>query len=125
MGWGSYMMFVYANLPAANICPGDTLAFDLGATNEFPPSFASIAFSPTTTESYTTVVGDVAASSAGNTIIGDYETQFTINTMYSFDGGGLIIRFQNGGTVGASNGFNSDTSCNQVGVMAETPDASG
>jgi hypothetical protein len=119
------MMLVYQNLPPATICPGDTLAFDLGASNQMPPAFASIAFSPTTTESYTTVVGDSAASSPGNNVIGDYETQFTINAMYNFLGGGLIIRFQNGGSAGAANGFNTDSSCDQVQVFGSSGDLSG
>ena len=111
--------------PAVTICPGDTLAFDLGDANEMAPAFASIDFSPTTTETYTTVVGDSAASSPGNTMIGDFETQFTINTMYSFNGGGLIIRFQVGGNAGALNGFNSDGTCSQVTVGASSDDPSG
>jgi hypothetical protein len=118
-------MFIYQNLPAAIICPGDTLAFDLNGINEMPPAFASIAFSPTIAESYTTVVDDSAASSPGNTFMGDYETQFMINTMYYFNGGGLIIRFQAGGAAGASNGFNTDSTCVSNLGGASSVDSSG
>jgi len=39
----------------------------------------------------------VPVNPGGNTVMGDYELQFTAEAPFSFPGGGLIIRFSNSG----------------------------
>lgn len=122
------MYFQYSNLPAVTIVAGDILAFDLGDINDYTPAFASIAVATPSQDSagtYTTIVPDSAASSRGDTIVGNFETRFTITGQYSFPGGTLIIRFQNGGTNAAATGFASDSTCDQVHVYGSNGDASG
>lgn len=126
--WGNYMFFQYSNLPAATINPGDVLGFDLGAPNDFVPAYASIAFATPTQDSsgsYTTVVTDSAATSAGDTIYDNYEVRFTITNQYIFPGGNLIIRFQSGGNAAISTGFATDSYCNGVNVYGSATDSSG
>lgn len=126
--WGSYMFFQYSNLPAATILPGDILGFDLGSPNDYVPAYASIAFATPTEDSagtYTIVVPDSAASSAGDTIYDNFEVKFTITNQYNFPGGNLIIRFQNGGIAASNTGYSSDSSCSQVHVYGSYGDASG
>jgi hypothetical protein len=118
-------MYTYKNLQAITICPGDLLAFDLIYPNEMRPAFASISFSSTTVENYQVVVEDSEASSAGNNVVGDFETQFTINHHYVLAGGGLIIRFKMGGIAATSNGFVNDQSYNGYVRTAQSSDTSG
>jgi hypothetical protein len=128
VGWGNYLFFTYANLPAVSLVPGDILAFDLGAANDYTPAFASIAMATPSQDSaglYTTIVPDSAANSKGDTIIGNFDLRFTITSSYSFTGGTLIIRFQNGGSAATTTGFFSDSSCDQVHVAGSSGDLSG
>ena len=115
-GWDKFFIASYQNLPAANIVPGDILAFDLGSTSIYPPAFNSIAFAPSTTHAFVTVVSNSASigNSVGDTTIGNFELQFTITSSFSFAGGGLLIRIENGGNVASANGFLNDGSCPQV-----------
>jgi hypothetical protein len=127
-GWGSYFYFQYSNLPSFSLSPGDILAFDLGNVNDYNPAFATISMatpSQDATGSYTMVVPDSAANSRGDTIIGNFDLRFTITNSYSFPGGTLIIRFQNGGSAAAATGFSSDTSCDGVNVAGSSGDLSG
>ena len=122
------MFFQYSNLPATTINPGDIIGFDLGAPNDYIPAFASIALatpSQDTTGTYTTIVTDSAGSGYGDTILNNFDLQFTITNQYIFPGGNLIIRFQNGGNAAASTGFAGDTTCTQVDVVASSSDTSG
>jgi hypothetical protein len=123
--YGTYIFFCYSNLPSFTIASGDFLAFDLYSANDYTPAFASIAMA-TSTEVYTTIVGDSAANSKGDSIAGNFELQFKITAPFSFAGGTLIIRFQNGGSAAASTGFSSDTTIsNGYPVLGKPTDASG
>src|SRR4051812_4231166 len=94
------MGFVYKNVPAFNLKTGDTVAFDLGAQNNVDIQL-QIDMAPTTVNggdvpgAYTTVVNNsqVPLNPTGNTVMGDYELQFTAQAAFGFPGGGLIIRF--------------------------------
>jgi hypothetical protein len=124
----TYWFYRYANLPAFTLEMGDLLAFDLGLANEFIPAFASIAVATPSEDSagsYTAVVYDSAASSKGDTIIGNFELNFTISAPYSFPGGALIMRFQNGGLAAKYSGFIDDPTCTPNLVSAGASDSSG
>ena len=98
------MGFVYKNIPAFNLKVGDTIAFDLGAQNNVDIQL-QIRMAATTVNGgdipgpYTTVVNNtqVPLNPTGNTVMGDYELQFTAEAPFNFRGGGLIIRFSNPG----------------------------
>jgi hypothetical protein len=124
----NYWFYSYANLPAFTLEAGDLIAFDLGLANEFTPAFASIALATPSEDAagtYTSIVVESAASSKGDTIIGNFEVRFTISAPYIFAGGALILRFQNGGSAAVATGFSSDTTCSQVLVSSDLSDASG
>jgi hypothetical protein len=126
--FGPYVFFRYANLPSFSLVSGDILAFDLSAANEYTPAFASIAMATPTQDTagtYTTIVGDSAASGKGDTIVGNFDLRFTITAPYSFPGGSLIIRFQHGGSAAASTGFTSDTTNSYNLVYGRNTDTSG
>jgi hypothetical protein len=127
-GWTPYAGFVYQNVPAFNIVPGDILAFDLGATNDVNIQL-EISMAPTTVNggsvqsgSFVQVVSNTQtpANPTGDNTVGNFELQFTAEAPFSFPGGGLIIRFSNPG--GA---YAGDTSCTQVLVNASSSDPSG
>lgn len=129
-GWGKipYFFFQYKNLPAVTINPGDVLAFDLGAVNDYIPAFASIALATPaqdTAGTYTTIVTDSAGSGYGDTILDNFDLRFTITNKYIFAGGDLIIRFEKGGNAAISTGFSSDGSCTEVVVGTYGFDSSG
>ena len=96
--------FVYKNIPAFNLKTGDTIAFDLGAQNNVDIQL-QISVAATTMNggdipgAYTTLVNNtqLPVNPRGNTVMGDYELQFTAQAPFSFTGGGLIIRFSNPG----------------------------
>ena len=98
------MGFVYKNVPAFNLKTGDTIAFDLGAQNNVDIQL-QISMAATTVNGgdipgpYTTVVNNtqVPLNPRGNTVMGDYELQFTSQAPFNFGGGGLIIRFSSPG----------------------------
>ncbi len=98
------MGFVYKDIPAFDLKTGDTIAFDLGAQNNVDIQL-QISMAPTTANggdvpgAYTTVVNNtqVPVNPRGNTVMGDYELQFTAQAPFSFPGGGLIIRFSSPG----------------------------
>ncbi len=125
-----YMGFIYKNLPAFELKPGDTLAFDLGAENDFDIAL-DIAMAATTVNGGTDQAGDFVrvvsnttspANPRGDTVIGNFELQFDVDNSFSFAGGGLIIRFSNG-----SDAYREDLTCNesQVGVVGKASDTSG
>lgn len=126
--YGPYMGFIYQNVPAFNINPGDILAFDLGAPNDVPIQY-DIALAPTTVNggtvqsgSFVQVVSNTQtpANPTGDSTVGNFELQFTAEASFSFPGGGLIIRFSNPG--GA---YASDNNCTQVLVYTDSSDSSG
>jgi hypothetical protein len=94
--------FIYQNLPAVQLKTGDTIAFDLGATNPEADIQLQIAMAATTVnggdapaQPFTTVVNNTQTplNPKGNGVTGDYELQFKSEAPFSFSGGGLIIRF--------------------------------
>lgn len=127
--WTPYMGFIYKNVPAFNLQPGDTLAFDLGAQNDTNIQL-DIAMAGTTVNggtvqagSFTTVVTNTQTpqNPRGDTIIGNFELRFTVEQPFSFPGGGLIIRFSN-----PSSGYLADTTCTTgVLVNGDSSDPSG
>jgi hypothetical protein len=125
--WSELYFFArYLNVPAFSVVPGDILAFDLAGVNDYRPAFASIAFGTDPDPVYTSVVYDSEASSKGDTIIGNFEVQFTISAPYTFAGGALHIRFmQNGYAASHPGGFAFDMSCNMVVVSGRATDTSG
>lgn len=124
-----YMGFIYQNIPPFELKPGDTLAFDLGAVNDFDVAL-DIAMAATTVNGGTDQAGTFVnvvsntqppTNPRGDTVIGNFEMQFPVDNAFSFAGGGLIIRFSNG-----SDAYRADDqTCDQVGVVGETIDSSG
>ena len=126
--WNPYAGFIYQNVPAFNLLPGDTLAFDLGAMNDVNIEL-DIAMAPTTVNggniqsgSFVQVVSNTQtpANPLGDTIVGNFELQFIAEAPFSFPGGGLIIRFSN-----PSAAYLTANNCNQVLVNASNTDSSG
>ncbi len=104
--WVPNMGFIYKDVPAFQLKPNDSIAFDLSAMNDADDQL-DIAMAPTTTNggnapagSYTTVVtnSQAPANPRGNTVPGDFELQYKVQLPFNFAGGGLIIRFSNPGS---------------------------
>lgn len=105
--FGPHTGFVYQNVPAFSLRPGDTIAFDLGGANDVPLSF-DISFGTTTSNGsmsvngsgFTNVVSNGTGSGLGNSILGDFDLRFSATGAFNFAGGGLIIDFlPTGGTL--------------------------
>ena len=118
---------VYKNIPAFDLIPGDTIAFDLYQPNDADITM-NIALAATTTNGgdeptaagFTQVINArTPASARGDSTVGNFELAFTVDEPYSFPGGGLIIRFE------ATGAFVNDNSCTQVLVHSEPSDPSG
>jgi hypothetical protein len=99
--WGAYMVWVYKNVPAFALKPGDSVAFDLSAQNDVDIQL-QIAMAPATTNGgnqngtpFTQIIPNTQtpANPRGNTTFGDYELTFTAAAPFNFSGGGLLIRF--------------------------------
>lgn len=127
-GWPPFTGFVYKNIPAFNLQPGDTLAFDLGAPNDANIQL-QIDMAATTVNggdvpagAFTTIVPNTQtpANPMGDAITGNFELRFTATASFNFPGGGLIIRFSN-----PSAAYQLDSSCTQVMVNGTSSDASG
>ena len=126
--WLPYMGFIYQNIPPFTLAPGDTLAFDLGAVNgadvQFDIELAATTSNGGTTPAlpFTKVVSNtqIPLNPNGNTIVGDFEMQFTVEAPVDFPGGGLIIRFSNSGSP-----YINYLGCDQVLVRADSSDPSG
>ena len=115
--------FIYKNLPAFELVPGSTLAFDLGHANDNPIEF-DIGMTTTTVNgggtpaaALTKVVSNTqhAADPDGDDIVGNYELVFTVEQAFSFPGGGLIINFSNPGV-----NFVLDGTCGNGHVVSTT-----
>ncbi|MDP2309564.1 MAG: putative metal-binding motif-containing protein [Pseudomonadota bacterium] len=121
-----YQGFVYKNVPAFDLLPGDTLAFDLGAENDATIELdialaAAVSNGSLEQEAsgFTDVVtGGVPSDPDGNDIEGDFELVFTVEAPFSFAGGGLLIRFHSAGS------YAEDTTCTQVLMYASGYDGS-
>ena len=128
IGWTPYSGFIYQNVPAFNLQPGDIIAFDLGAQNDTDIQL-EIAMAPAIgngalneSGSFTTIVSNtqIPQNPRGDNIIGNYELRFTVEHPFSFPGGGLLIRFSNPGGAYATDG-----TCDQVLVHTDDTDPSG
>jgi hypothetical protein len=137
-----FMGFIYRNVPAFDLVPGQTIAFDLGARNDAdirrniffavanknpgPPQVSGLSIiSQSITvnaDGWTQVVHDsqVPLNPRGNIVKGDYELVYTAEAPFRFPGGGLIVGF--GVT---PPGTYVDTGCEQVLVVTTSQDASG
>jgi OOP family OmpA-OmpF porin len=110
--WLPSMGFVYRNVEAFELSPGDTIAFDLQMGAQDPPDLgflpqldialahASDPLNPFKPDElpgsdFTVVAHAAIAASPGNLIAGDYDLVFTVDAPFSFPGGGLIIRVNN------------------------------
>ncbi|RJG01994.1 PEP-CTERM sorting domain-containing protein [Noviherbaspirillum sedimenti] len=95
-----HMGFIYKNLPAFTLNPGDILAYDLGQANDLPLSF-TISLAATTNNGgtiaaspFTTIAtNSTPAVPTGDNIPYNYELAFTITNSFNFSGGGLIVDF--------------------------------
>lgn len=103
--WAPTTVFVYKDIPAFSLRPGDTIDFDLTSTNDIDIQL-QIDLAPATTNggnqnagSFTQVVpnSQLPASPRGDTVAGDYELRFTATAPFDFPGGGLLIRFSHPG----------------------------
>jgi hypothetical protein len=129
VAWPPFAGFVYKNIPAFELRPGDTLAFDTNAVNNVDVQL-EIALSRTTANGndilaapyFTTVVTNTQTpvNPRGDTVQGNFEMQFTAQAPFSFPGGGLIIRFSN-----VSVAYDNDVSCTGNLVAGAASDSSG
>jgi len=125
--WPPAMGFVYKDVPAFSLKPFDTIAFDLGMPNDVNIQL-EIDMAATTVNggdvpvAFTTVVPNtqVPANPVGNSVIGDYELQFTAVAPFNFAGGGLIIRFSNPGGAYAADTTNPFDSMFDVTNSSDT-----
>ncbi len=107
--WLPHMGFVYRKVEPFELVPGDRIAFDIqmpaGPQTDlgFAPQLdIALAHAPDPNmpfvpadlpgSDFTIVANDAIAASFGNQTVGDYELAFTVDTRFSFPGGGLIIR---------------------------------
>lgn len=127
-GWVPNMAFVYKNIPAFQLKPGDQLAFDTNGVNDFDVQL-DVALAPTTANGndvnakpFTTIVtnSQTPANPRGDTTVGNYDLQFTAQAPFVFPGGGLIIRFSN-----PSASYAMDGTCAADIVSGNSTDTSG
>ena len=128
--WPPYAGFVYKNIPAFSLKPGDKLAFDLSLQNDVNIQLQIDMAATTvnggdvqTAAGFSTLVtsSEVPQNPRGNTTTGDYELAFPVQLPFNFPGGGLIIRFSN-----PAGAFASDTTGDGVLVnRANSADPSG
>ena len=126
--------FVYSNVPAFSMNPGDQISFDLGSQNDVDIRrtifFAPANINPSgpalsqgvTALSWTQVVSEtqIPLNPRGNFTVGDYELTYTAETAFTFNGGGFIIAFQ-----GSPPATYIDGGCEQVLVRTTKSDPSG
>jgi hypothetical protein len=101
--WGTYMGFVYKNVPAFQLKTGDVLGFDLAGVNdvdiglEIGMAATAVNGGDVPSQPFTTVVQNTQTplNPRGDTVLLNYELRFTSQAPFSFPGGGLIIRFTN------------------------------
>lgn len=123
-----YMGFVYKNVPAFSMAPGDTIAFDTANIENDVAIELDIELAATTVNGgnvasggFTRVVSNTqqASDPNGNEVLGDYELAFTAEDSFDFPGGGLIIRFSN-----ESAAYAADNDCTQNLVWGAGSDTS-
>jgi hypothetical protein len=126
--WGPFMGFIYQNIPPFALAPGDIIAFDLGEINgsdvQLDIELAATAFNGSTDPGgpFVKIVSNTQTplNPNGDTIVGDFEMQFTVEAPFVFPGGGLIIRFSN-----PSVSYALYDQCDQVLVKGDSSDTSG
>lgn len=129
--WLPTMGFVYRNVEAFELSPGDTISFDIQMQAGNPADLPDLGFLPQLDialahapdpafpfrpkdlpgSDFTIVADDATASLPGNRVAGDFELSYTVDKPFSFPGGGLIIRFSEPKGVLATRNPNS---CNAV-----------
>ncbi len=122
--------YTYNAVPAFSVVPGDTIAFDLGNSNDmticrsiYIATPASLVGSCSTSAmnvggpGWTQIVSLYCPSSRGNTALNDYDLVYRISSSFSFPGGQMLLAIS---AVGAA----ADSSCDQVLVCATCNDAS-
>ena len=126
--WGPFMGFIYKDIPPFSIQPGDIIAFDLGQINGADVQ-VDIELAATTSNGgidpvlpFVKVVSNnqTPPNPNGDTIVGDFEMQFTAEASFVFPVGGLIIRFSN-----PSAAYAQYNGCDQVLVFGSAGDTSG
>jgi len=124
-----YAGFVYQDIPAFSMAPGDTIAFDTSNIENNVAIELDIELAATTVNGgniasggFTKIVSNnqQAADPNGNATQGDYELAFTAEASFDFAGGGLIIRFSN-----ESVAYAADNDCTQNLVSGTSADTSG
>jgi hypothetical protein len=132
-GFGDFQGFMYRNVPAFTLRPGDRIAFDMGSVNDQDIRrdvyFAFATPNPARPESNQSLVSQdlkavawkhVASESQlplnprGNTVVGDYELMWTAETRFVFPGGALVVGFA------APSG--NDTTCDGQVVTTDAHD---
>src|SRR5215510_3662842 len=113
--WLPSMGFVYRNVEAFELSVGDTIAFDIQMQALAQPALPDLGFlsqldialahapdpqNPFKPDDlpgsdFTIVAHAAVAASPGNRVAGDYELAFSVDTLFKFPGGGLIIRVTN------------------------------
>ncbi len=98
--------FVYENIGALDLNAGDTISFDLGRTNDQNLIFDIFLLQITNGTGISSLVSDITsllnlswtqvASGAlgtgrGDTIVGNFDLTFTLDSDFSFSGGGLAV----------------------------------
>lgn len=121
--------FIYRDIPAFDLVPGSTIAFDLGKENDDPIEFdiglvaSTSNGGATPAAALTRIVSNTqhAADPDGDNVVGNYELVFTVEQAFSFPGGGLIINFSNPGP----NFVDSVTCSDGWHVYTDSSDSSG
>lgn len=133
--WLPTMGFVYRNVEAFALTPGDTIAFDIQMRTVDPDDLGFLPqldialahasnpllpFKPDDLpgSDFTIVAHAAIGASAGNRILRDYDLVFTVDAPFSFPGGGLIIRVANPKGVLATK---TDASCLPVITADHAP----
>lgn len=132
--------FIYRNVPAFVLNPGDSIRFDMADLNDvnirrniyLAPANINPAQPATcddtepsqgvTATAWTQVVADtqVPANPLGNLIQGDYELTYVAEASFNFPGGGLVVGFG-----GSPPGAYADANCEQLHVNVDCSDPSG
>lgn len=121
--WTPFYGWIYKDIPPFSLPVGSVIAFDTGAENDFDIEL-EIALAPTTVNGgemeaapFVTIVSNAMAPAnpRGDSIIGNFDLRYTLETPFDFPGGGLIIRMSN-----PSVRYLADQTCSQVGVFGTT-----
>lgn len=118
-GYG-YAGFVYNNIPAFRLAPGDQIAFDLGLPDTTqicraiymttPSTFLPNCNLATFNVPGWSLVASMQCVGFGDSVVGNWDITFTATAHFNFDGGQLVI-----GVLTDGNPF-VDSSCVQVRV---------